>query len=108
MAQDAKKTKFFCIATEGATTDGRKIDRQMLEQMASSYAPKKYGARINMEHIRGIYPDSASRAYGDVIALKTDEHDGKKRLLAQFSPTKGLIAMTVAQQSRPTTSRNQT
>ncbi|ALK34391.1 GPO family capsid scaffolding protein [Burkholderia plantarii] len=83
MAQDAKKTKFFCIATEGATTDGRKIDRQMLEQMASSYDPKKYGARINMEHIRGIYPDSAFRAYGDVIALKTDKHEG-----ISFHPSK--------------------
>ncbi|MDY7792151.1 GPO family capsid scaffolding protein [Burkholderia ubonensis] len=104
MAQDAKKTKFFCIATEGATTDGRKIDRKMLEQMASNYDPKKYGARINMEHIRGMYPDSAFRAYGDVIALKTDEQDGKTRLLAQLSPTKDLIAMTTEQRQKVYTS----
>ncbi|KWI64078.1 phage capsid protein [Burkholderia stagnalis] len=100
MAQDAKKTKFFCIATEGATTDGRNIDRTMLEQMASNYDPKKYGARINMEHIRGMYPDSAFRAYGDVIALKTDEQDGKLRLLAQLSPTKDLVEMTTAQRQK--------
>ncbi|WP_412022668.1 GPO family capsid scaffolding protein [Burkholderia cepacia] len=104
MAQDSTKTKFFCIATEGATTDGRKIDRKMLEQMASNYDPKKYGARINMEHIRGMYPDGAFRAYGDVIALKTDEQDGKTRLLAQLSPTKDLIAMTNEQRQKVYTS----
>ncbi|MDN7492537.1 GPO family capsid scaffolding protein [Burkholderia sp. AU45274] len=100
MAQDAKKTKFFCIATEGATTDGRTIDRTMLEQMASSYDPKTYGARINMEHIRGMYPDSTFRAYGDVIALKTEEQDGKLRLLAQLSPTKDLVELTTVQRQK--------
>ncbi|KVP62542.1 phage capsid protein [Burkholderia ubonensis] len=104
MTQDAKTTKFFCIATEGATTDGRNIDRKMLEQMASNYDPKKYGARINMEHIRGMYPDSAFRAYGDVIALKAEEQDGKMRLLAQISPTKDLIAMTTEQRQKVYTS----
>lgn len=104
MAQDAKKTKFFCIATEGATTDGRTIDRTMLEQMASSYDPKTYGARINMEHIRGMYPDGTFRAYGDVIALKAEEQDGKMRLLAQLSPTKDLVAMTTEQRQKVYTS----
>ncbi|WGS47106.1 GPO family capsid scaffolding protein [Burkholderia sp. JSH-S8] len=104
MAQDAKTTKFFCIATEGATTDGRTIDRKMLEQMASNYDPKKYGARINMEHIRGIHPDSAFRAYGDVIALKAEEQDGKMRLLAQLSPTKELIDLTTEQRQKVYTS----
>ncbi|WP_175742727.1 GPO family capsid scaffolding protein [Burkholderia ambifaria] len=104
MAQDAKKTKFFRIATEGATTDGRTIDRTMLEQMASSYDPKTYGARINMEHIRGMYPDGTFRAYGDVIALKAEEQDGKMRLLAQLSPTKDLVAMTTEQRQKVYTS----
>ncbi|VWC54863.1 capsid scaffolding [Burkholderia lata] len=103
MAQ-AKKTKFFRIATEGATTDGRTIDRTMLEQMASTYDPQVYGARINMEHIRGIHPDSAFRAYGDVIALKTEEQDGKLRLLAQLSPTKELIDLTTEQRQKVYTS----
>ncbi|MGU2443289.1 GPO family capsid scaffolding protein [Burkholderia cenocepacia] len=104
MAQDAKKTKFFRIATEGATTDGRTIDRAMLEQMASSYDPKTYGARINMEHIRGYSPDGTFRAYGDVIALKAEEQDGKMRLLAQLDPTKDLIAMTNDQRQKVYTS----
>lgn len=94
MAQDTKTTKFFCIATEGATTDGRTIDRDVLEQIAHNYDPKKYGARINLEHIRGIIPDGPFRAYGDVIALKTEEQNGKLRLLAQLSPTDELITLT--------------
>ncbi|WP_261536884.1 GPO family capsid scaffolding protein, partial [Burkholderia multivorans] len=104
MAQDTKKTKFFRIATEGATTDGRTIDRAMLEQMARTYDPAVYGARINMEHIRGLYPDGAFRAYGDVIALKAEEQDGKMRLFAQLSPTKDLIAMTTEQRQKVYTS----
>lgn len=104
MAKDSKKTKFFRIATEGATTDGRTIDREMLEQMARTYDPNVYGARINMEHIRGMYPDSTFRAYGDVIALKAEEQDGKMRLLAQLSPTKDLIAMTTDQRQKVYTS----
>ncbi|KVW44868.1 GPO family capsid scaffolding protein [Burkholderia ubonensis] len=104
MAKDSKKTKFFRIATEGATTDGRTIDRAMLEQMASAYDPNTYGARINMEHIRGMYPDGTFRAYGDVIALKAEEQDGKMRLLAQLSPTKDLVSLTTEQRQKVYTS----
>lgn len=104
MAKDSKKTKFFRIATEGATTDGRTIDRAMLEQMASTYDPDVYGARINMEHIRGIHPESSFRSYGDVIALKAEEQDGKMRLLAQLSPTKELVELTTEQRQKVYTS----
>lgn len=93
-----KSTKFFRIATEGATSDGRVIDRDMLVQMAKNYDPKTYGARINMEHIRGYSPDGPFKAYGDVIALKAEEQDGKMRLLAQLDPTADLIALTKARQ----------
>lgn len=53
----AKKTKFFRIATEGDTTDGRVIDRQWLSQMAENYNPATYGARVFLEHLRGVLPD---------------------------------------------------
>ncbi|QBP10097.1 GPO family capsid scaffolding protein [Cupriavidus metallidurans] len=90
--------KFFRIATEGATSDGRVIDRQMLLQMADSYDPKTYGARINLEHIRGIDPSGLFKAYGDVTALKAEEADGKMRLYAQLDPTQELIALSKAKQ----------
>jgi len=93
-----KTPKFFRIATEGATSDGRTIDREMLVQMASSYDPNTYGARINLEHIRGIIPDGPFKAYGDVVALKAEEQGGKMRLLAQLDPTDDLVGFTKAKQ----------
>jgi len=95
----AKSTsKFFRVATEGATTDGRKIDRTVIEQIAKSFNPATYGARIWLEHIRGVMPDGAFRAYGDVTAVKAQEVDtdtGKKlALYAQIDPTPDLVAMT--------------
>ncbi|WP_454711090.1 GPO family capsid scaffolding protein [Cupriavidus nantongensis] len=93
-----KNPKFFRIATEGATSDGRVIDREMLVQMAASYDPNTYGARINLEHIRGIVPDGPFKAYGDVLALKTEEEGGKMRLYAQLDPTAELIAFNKARQ----------
>ena len=49
----AKKAKRFRIGVEGATTDGRTIERSWLEQMAANYSPELYTAVINMEHIKG-------------------------------------------------------
>ncbi|MGI4815408.1 MAG: GPO family capsid scaffolding protein [Janthinobacterium lividum] len=95
----ANKTKFFRVATEGATTDGRTIERVQIEQMAAQYDPAIYGARVNLEHFRGIMPDGPFRAYGDVLALEArDVENGKRALFAQIEPTKDLVAMTTAKQ----------
>lgn len=67
------KTKRFLLATSGATVDGRNIDAEMLTQMASSYDPATYMARLNIEHIRGISGDGPFRAYGDVVSLETED-----------------------------------
>lgn len=92
------KSKFFRIATEGATTDGRVIQRSWLEQMAKNYSPELYGARVNLEHFKGIMPDGPFKAYGDVVALKTEESNGKLRLLAQLDPTDDLITLSKKRQ----------
>ncbi len=68
-----KRTKSFLLATAGSTVDGRNIDDKMLEEMASSYNPKTYGARLNIEHIRGITGDKPFRSYGDVVELSVGE-----------------------------------
>ncbi|QNT25265.1 GPO family capsid scaffolding protein [Ralstonia solanacearum] len=94
----AKGTKFFRIATEGATSDGRVIDRETLVEMATNYDPKVYTARVNLEHIRGYDPAGPFKAYGDVTALKAEEQDGKLGLYAQIDPTDELVAMTKARQ----------
>jgi len=89
------KAKQFRVATEGATTDGRNIERSWIEQMAANYDPKKYGARIWMEHLRGLYPDSSFRAYGDVVSVEAKPvEDGKLALFATIEPLADLVAMT--------------
>jgi Phage capsid scaffolding protein (GPO) serine peptidase. len=69
------KTKPFLLATAGSTVDGRVIDDKLIKEMASSYDPKTYGARLNIEHIRGISPQPPFHAYGDVLELSTAEVD---------------------------------
>ena len=69
----AVKAKRFRIGVEGATTDGRNIERAWLEQMAASYDPQVYTALINLEHIKGYTPDSPFRRFGTVDKLEAEE-----------------------------------
>lgn len=99
MSKEEKKYKsnWFRIATAGDTTDGREIQAEWIIQMAQNYNPQTYGARINLEHIRGIFPDGVFGAYGDVLALKTEKvtlnGEEKDALFAQIKPTESLIAL---------------
>jgi hypothetical protein len=89
-----KKSKLFRVATEGATTDGRTISRAWIEQMARNFDPKKYGARVWIEHMRGLLPDSSFAAQGDVLSVQAkQEADGKLALYAQIQPLDSLIAI---------------
>lgn len=97
------KQKWFRVAVEGATTDKRVIERSWLEQAAKNFNRATYGARIWLEHLRGIFAeDSAFPALGDVTALKTEEVDiaGQKKLalFAQIDPTDQLVGWNKARQ----------
>ena len=98
MAKKAQKSKFFRVATAGATTDGRNIEASQLQEMAQTYDRHKYGARIFIEHIRGVNPEWGFRAMGDVLAARTGEVeiDGQKRvtLEVQIEPTDEFVALT--------------
>ncbi|CAM3292244.1 GPO family capsid scaffolding protein [Xenorhabdus nematophila] len=90
----ATKSKPFRICVEGATTDGRKIQRAWLNQIADNYDPSTYGARINQEH----YNYSWSPRFGDVESVYTEEIKdgklaGKLGLYGVLSPTDELVAM---------------
>ncbi|AHJ74562.1 GPO family capsid scaffolding protein [Kosakonia sacchari] len=92
------KAKRFRIGVEGATTDGREIQREWLEQMAASYNPTFYTALINLEHIKSYSPDSAFNRYGKVTALVAEEIQdaplaGKMALYADVEPTDSLVAL---------------
>ncbi|TKK40440.1 phage capsid protein [Pseudomonas fluorescens] len=96
------RSNWFRVAVEGATSDKRTIKRSWLEQAAKNFNPATYGARIWLEHFRSLLPDSPFKAYGDVLAVKTEEVEinGQKKLalFAQVEPTPELIAMNKAKQ----------
>lgn len=94
--------KWFRIAVSGQTTDGREIQREWIEQMAASYDPSVYGARINVEHMRGFMPDGDFGAYGDVLALKAEtitvNGEDKLALFAQIKPNDKLKVLNAKNQ----------
>ncbi|WP_010089524.1 GPO family capsid scaffolding protein [Burkholderia ubonensis] len=100
----AATSKWFRVAVEGATTDGRTIERDWITQMAATYNRDLYGARVNCEHVRGYAPMSGPNpnpfgSYGDVIALRAEAIadgplKGKLALYAQIQPTPALVEIT--------------
>jgi len=93
-----KKSKRFRVGVEGATTDGRIIERDWLTQMGATYDPTVYTALINMEHIKGYTADSPFRRYGKVDKLEAAEITegtlaGKMALYAWISPTDDLVEL---------------
>ncbi|MEB1054829.1 GPO family capsid scaffolding protein [Citrobacter portucalensis] len=99
-----KVSKWFRIGVEGDTCDGRVISATDIQEMADSYDPRVYGCRINLEHLRGLLPDSVFKRYGDVAELKAEVIDddsalnGKMALFAKITPTDDLVAMNKAGQ----------
>lgn len=95
------KTKFFCIAVEGATTDGRAIDANWINEMAANYNPATYTATVNVEHIRGYSPEPPFNNYGHVLACEARdielELNGKKEkrraLFAQLDANDQLVEL---------------
>ncbi|MGJ8526870.1 hypothetical protein LMG33818_002633 [Halomonadaceae bacterium LMG 33818] len=84
-------SKQFVVATAGATTDGREIQPEWIDQMAADYNPNVYAARVNCEHIRGMTPEGPFSALGDVTALSTGtDSAGNKTLIATIDPTSTL------------------
>ncbi|WP_110970792.1 GPO family capsid scaffolding protein [Pseudomonas huaxiensis] len=96
------RSKFFRVALEGSTTDGRVIERDWITQIVDSYDRNLFGARINCEHIKSLLPDSPFGAYGDVIAVKAEDFTigGKTKLalLAQIEPNEALIELNKKKQ----------
>jgi len=95
----SKVSKFIRIGVAGDTCAGREISAADIDLMAEGFDPSVYGCRVNLEHYKGLLPDSQFKRYGDVTALKADTIDddsalkGKRALYAQISPTDDLVAM---------------
>ena len=99
-----KVSKWFRIGVEGDTCDGRVISGDDIQEMADTFDPRVYGCRINLEHIRGLMPDSQFKRYGDVTELKAEiisdgsALDGKKALFGKIQPLDELVSMVKAGQ----------
>ncbi|WP_315708980.1 GPO family capsid scaffolding protein [Brenneria uluponensis] len=96
-------SKYIRVAVEGATTDGRVIERQHIQEIADSFNPQMFGARVFLEHIKGLAPDSQFGAYGDVMALKAEDIKdgplaGKLGLYAQIDATDALVELNKKRQ----------
>ena len=82
-----KVTNWRIIGVSGDTMDGRQISAAELKQMAESYDPAVYGARINLEHCYYTFPGWAG-GYGDVLELKAEpwhKDESRTALLARLS-----------------------
>lgn len=77
-------TDFVCLATAGATVDGREITALQLQEMAESYDPKTYTANIWPEHNRWWN-------FGQVAELQLREEDGKTKLYGRLAPNIAMI-----------------
>ena len=93
------KSKPVRICTEGATTDGRTVQRSWLTDIEQNYNPNVYGARINLEHLSYEWMPR----FGDVESVHTAEITegalkGKLALYATLLPTDELIQMNKKRQ----------
>lgn len=99
-----KVSKWFRIGVEGDTCDGRVINGDDIQDMADTFDPRVYGCRINLEHLRGILPDSVLKRYGDVTEVKAEiisddsALSGKKALFGKIAPLDELVSMVKAGQ----------
>lgn len=99
-----KVSKWLRVGVEGDTCDGRVIDGNDIQQMGESFDPRVYGCRINLEHIKGLFPNGDFKRLGDVVELKAEKIaddsilNGKWALFAKLTPTDDLVAMVKAGQ----------
>lgn len=93
LAGSGRKTKRFRVACEGQTIDGRALERQDLQDMADSYNPDQYGARINVEHIRGFSPEAPFNAYGDILLVEAIEEGGRLCLYNTISALPNMLSI---------------
>lgn len=101
----AKKiSKWFRIGVEGDTCDGRVISGDDIQDMADTFDPRVYGCRINLEHIKSLWPDGPFKRYGDVTEVKAEiisddsALNGKKALFGKIAPLDELVGMVKAGQ----------
>lgn len=84
---EANKQLQVIVCTEGGTLNGFAVTRDQIQQMADNYSPQLYGARLNLEHITSILPDSPWRHFSMVDSVRAFE--------LQDGPLKGKLALEI-------------
>ncbi|MEZ8468507.1 GPO family capsid scaffolding protein [Vibrio splendidus] len=77
------QSELICILQAGATIDGRVIEQKIIDEIAETYNPDVYTARINADH----YP--WSNKYGSVLSVEKKED----KLFAVLKPNSMLLRM---------------
>ncbi|MTB44171.1 GPO family capsid scaffolding protein [Providencia sp. wls1950] len=70
--KNTRQIKLIACA-EGMTLNGFPVEREHIEQMAKDYDPKFYCGRVNLDHIKSLFPDSQFRSYSMISAVNTVE-----------------------------------
>ncbi|NAW59486.1 MULTISPECIES: GPO family capsid scaffolding protein [unclassified Vibrio] len=73
----------ICILQAGTTVDGRVIEQKIIDEIAESYDPNVYTARINEEHYDWSYK------FGSVVSVEKRED----KLFAVIKPNSYLLRM---------------
>lgn len=77
------QSELICILQAGATIDGRVIEQKIIDEIAETYNPEVYTARINADH----YP--WSNKYGSVLSVEKKDD----KLFAVLKPNSMLLRM---------------
>lgn len=89
----AKKTGWIAALSAHTTADNREIEESIVDELAETYDPKFYTARINLEHI------SWYSRFGDVLEVKNQVEDGIKKLFVKLHANELLESINQADQA---------
>ena len=89
----SKKTGWIAALSAHTTADNREIEESIVSELAETYDPKFYTARINLEHI------SWYSRFGDVLEVKNQVEDGIKKLFVKLQANELLESINQADQA---------
>jgi len=102
------RTKPLSIAAVGMTVDGREISEQDVADIVETYNPRKYGARINVDHefnwsgwaAKNLHNVDIPGMLGDVESVAAYENEeGIVCLYAVLAPNQGFVELNKADQA---------
>lgn len=89
----AKTSGWIAALSAHTTADNREIEEKLVEELAETYDPNFYAARINLEHI------SWWKRFGDVIETKSKKENGIKKLFVRLKVNELLEEINAADQA---------